>query len=150
MQRLSQKWSTEKILGEENKNYCNHLDVSSILGGPRTCTFIADNLGGGEITRVKRWQSKETFSYDFKDIEKNIMFIAKLYKSCKESLKETASVPYTTMENETAIEARPKYDQETDSVWGYCGLKENHECREFYTISVGDDSQAYERLLERI
>ena len=74
------------------------------------------------------------------------MFVAKLYKSCKESLKEPASVPYTTIEDETAIEARPQYEEETDSVWGYYGLKENHECREFYTISVGDDPQTYESL----
>ena len=41
-------------------------------------------------------------------------------------------------------------DEETDSVWGYCGLKENHECGKFYTTSVGDDPQAYERLLKRM
>ena len=53
------------------------------------------------------------------------MFIAKLYKSCKESLKDTVSVPYSTMEDKTAIEARPQHDGEIDSVWGYCGLKGN-------------------------
>ena len=37
----------------------------------------------------------------------------------------------------TSIEQLPKYDEKTDNVFGYCGLKgENHQCQEYYVIKV--------------
>ena len=47
------------------------------------------------------------------------------------------AIPFLFEEDETSNEQRPEYNQKTDNVFGYCGLKgENHQCQEYYVIKV--------------
>ena len=40
------------------------------------------------------------------------------------------------------------YDEKFDCVWGYCGPLDHHECEENFVIFVGNEEDAYERLVE--
>ena len=68
--------------------------------------------------------SSDSFEYDFYHVRKTVEFIAEFYKGCKMRIEEEKPVPYLKAEDETAIEARPSYDEQLDCVWGFCGLNE--------------------------
>lgn len=73
--------------------------------------MLADNLGGPHIDTVRSWTKKNSFQYDFSNPEKNIRFIASLYKKCKEQLGESRDIPYLKAEDETGIIGKPTYDE---------------------------------------
>ena len=132
----------------ENNTFAEMMEVTLILGGPRVCSFVADNLEGPHIDQIKRWHSMQSFRYDFRDKERNVKFVAELYKSFKTRLGIIEKIPYLKIEDETAIEPRPEFDQSLNVVWGYCGKKDQHECEDIYFIEVGDDLGAYDRLIQ--
>ena len=110
--------------------------------------FVADNLQGPHIDQVKRWHQRLSFKYDFQNFQENVKYIAKLYEDVKQKLDIKEKIPYLKIEDETAIEPRPEYDQRLNIVWGHCGLKEAHLCEDFYAINVSDDQGAYEQLVK--
>ena len=124
------------------------MEVTLILGGPRVCVFVADNLQGPHIDQVKRWHQRLSFKYDFQNFQKNVKYIAKLHENIKRKLDTKEKIPYLKTEDEIAIVVPPKYDQRLNIVWGYCELKEAHLCEDFYAINVSDDQGAYEQLVE--
>ena len=63
--------------------------------------------------------------------------VSSICKSLKHNLAENRDIPFLFMEDETAIEQRIEYDEKTDRVYGFCGLKgEQHKCEDHYTIEV--------------
>ena len=128
--------------------FAQMMEVTLILGGPKVCAFVSDNLNGPHIDTIKRWHSKLSIRYDFSDLRNNVKILAEIYAMHKEKLGIKGKVPYLKIEDETAIEPRPEYDQRLNIVWGYCGLKENHECQDFYAIEVGNKENAYEKLVK--
>ena len=53
-----------------------------------------------------------------------------------------------TAEDETVIIGKCEWDRPRDEVWGWCGPeKENHECDPAFVHVIGDDPQAYQRLV---
>ena len=62
------------------------MEVTLILGGPRVCVFIADNLQGPHIGQVKRCHQRLSFKCDFQDFLENVKYIAKLFEHIKEKL----------------------------------------------------------------
>ncbi len=124
------------------------MEVTLILGGPKVCAFVSDNLNGPHIDTIKRWHSKLSVRYNFSDLRNNVKIVADIYAMHKEKLGIKGKVPYLKIEDETAIEPRPEYDQRLNIVWGYCGLKENHKCKDFYAIEVGNNEGAYEKLVK--
>ena len=133
---------------EDNSDYTDLFESAMIIGEPRICNLLADNLGGPNSETIKLWTKKNSFEYDFSNFEKTFEFIASLYKSCKIRIQESRKVPYLKAEDETAIEARPTYDEKLDCVWGYCGPLDHRECEENFVIFVGNEEDAYERLVE--
>ena len=115
------------------------MEVTLILGGPRVCAFVANNLKGPHINQIKKWHTNFSFHYEFDNYRKNVNYVAELHRTFKERIGLKARIPYTKIEDETAIEPCPEYDQRLNIVWGYCGLKENHVCKDYYVFSVGDD-----------
>ena len=76
-------------------------------------------------------------SFGFRSPETNIKLVSEIYQKYKEKNGESRLIPLLFEEDETSIEQRPEYDEKTDNVYGYCGLKgENHQCKEFYVIKV--------------
>ena len=89
----------------------------------------------------------QSFRYDFSDKERNVKFVAELYKSFKTRLGIKEKIPYLKIEHETVIEPHPEFDQSLNVVWGYCDKKDQHECLDIYFIEVGDDLGAYDCLI---
>ena len=128
--------------------FAQMMEVTSTLGGPKVCAFVSDNLNDPHIDTIKRWHSKLSVCYDFSNLQNNLRILAEIYVMHKEKSGIKGKVPYLKIEDEAAIEPRPEYDQRLNIVWGYFGLKENHECQDFYAIEVGNKEDAYEKLVK--
>ena len=147
-ENIPKKKKGRRHIGTEGDAFSELMEVTLILGGPRVCVFVADDLQGPHIDQVKRWHQRLSFKYDFQNFQENMKYIAKLYENIKRKLDIKEKIPYLKIEDETAIEPRPEYDQRLNIVWGYCGLREAHFCEDFYAINVSDDQGAYEQLVE--
>ena len=53
-----------------------------------------------------------------------------------------------TADDETVIISKCEWDRPRDEVWGWCGPEEeNNECDPVFVHVIGDDHQAYQRLV---
>eukprot|EP00794_Sanderia_malayensis_P000975 gene975-290_t len=77
-----------------------------------------------------------------------LKYISELYRTLKERIGMKESIPYTKIEDETVIEPHPEYDQRCNTVWGYCALKGNHVCQDYYVLSVDDNEDACAKLIK--
>ena len=145
---LPKKSKGHRYQSEENSDYADLFESAMIMGGAKICDLLADNLGGPNSETIKLWTKKNSFEYDFSNFKKTVEFIVSLYKSCKIRIQESRKVPYLKAEDETAIEARLTYDEKLDCVWGYCRPLDHRECEEDFVIFVGNEEDAYERLVE--
>ena len=122
-------------------------EVLLSLGGPRLCTFVAMNIEGPHVNTVQEWR-RQKISPMYRGLnEENIKVVAKIYEKIKVKKNIKTSIPFILAEDETVIEGRGEYDAKTDKIWGFCGPKsEDHKCEDFYTLVVGNNNNAYERL----
>ena len=105
--------------------------------GPKACLFVADNNWGPSIDIVKHWKTLNARQLDFSVPKENMKIVAEIYKSFKELNSEKRPIPFIFEEDETSIEPRPEYDEKTNKVYGYCGVKgDEHRCEDFYAIEV--------------
>ena len=100
-------------------------------------SFVADNLLGPHVHTVMEWHKSKIKPFDFIEPDSVISMVSSIYKSLKHNLNEERDIPFLFMEDETAIEQRIEYDEKTDRVYGFCGLKgEQHKCEDHYTFEV--------------
>ncbi|CAG2201629.1 unnamed protein product [Mytilus edulis] len=70
----------------------------------------------------------------------------KRYKSSTRKFFEALLI-MGAAEDETAIVGTVMYHQDRDELLGFCGPKDNHKCMENNHIKVGNDRDAYDRLV---
>ncbi|CAG2248063.1 unnamed protein product [Mytilus edulis] len=70
----------------------------------------------------------------------------KRYKSSTRKIFEALLI-MGAAEDETAIVGTVMYHQDRDELLGFCGPKDNHKCMENNHIKVGNDRDAYDRLV---
>ena len=89
-----------------------------------------------ESTGCKEPIWKDTAStYDFIEPISVIKMVSSIYKSLKHNLGERRDIPFMFMEDEMVIEQRIEYEEKTDRVYGFCGLKgKQHKCEDHYTF----------------
>lgn len=122
-------------------------EVLLTLGGPRLCSFVSSNLNGPHIHTALDWRSSKLTQYVLGDHQKNVIAVAELYKKAKDTIGLSTQVPCIMAEDETAIIPRPEYQQATDLILGFCGVKgADHVCEDVFTVRVGDDNDAYDHL----
>lgn len=97
------------------------LEVLLMLGGPRIATFVATNLGGPEIHSIHRWRNQHRVDISGGIQETNYKKLGPLYKEAMANIK-SSSVPVLAAEDETAIIGRVTYHQDTDELFGFCGV----------------------------
>eukprot|EP00112_Aurelia_sp_Birch-Aquarium-sp1_P008356 Seg1918.2 transcript_id=Seg1918.2/GoldUCD/mRNA.D3Y31 product="hypothetical protein" protein_id=Seg1918.2/GoldUCD/D3Y31 len=121
-----------------------------IIGGPRLATFVAQNLGGPGIHTIYTWRHKRQLDLQPFPCEENLIQICQIYRGLMEKLS-IKRVPVLTAEDETSIKAVVEYNQKTDQLVGFCGVKsenpKDHHClQESATIVLGDDQDSYDHL----
>ena len=119
-----------------------------IIGGPKICTFVAQNLNGPEKDSVYRWRKKNTLCFvsgiDPKNFENAKTIISGFMQK-----KNIPQIPWLCAEDETGVQKSVTFHQDTDLLIGFCGKKgENHECLVNIRIAVGDDMNSYDKMVE--
>ena len=150
---LAKKPKGHIYVSTNSTDYTDLFEATLIGGGgggvlKPVHTFLSDNLDGPDVDTAKRWFRKHSFKYDFHHVQKLLSLLLNFIREVRSRRGE--AVPYLKAENETAIEARPSYDEQLDCVWVFCGLHENHECKDIYLIPVSNYDGAYERLVQNI
>jgi hypothetical protein len=126
------------------------FEAVRIVGGPRTARLLASNTCGPSDTTQKRAKRKNRFNFVPGPPSKQVFeHLAHMYGQIKSSVGVSGNVLVQTAEDETVIIGQVQWDSKTDQGWGWCGQKQdNHVCDPSFVHVVGDDDQAYERLVQ--
>ena len=142
------------VKGSQGKRYKTSVqqffEVVLIWGGPRLATFVANNLFGPEVHSIYKWRQAKTYNFAQGIILENVKKIASIYSATKKSLGITTPVPVMLAEDETAIIGKIMYDEQSDTLQGFCGINTDpadHKCVEDFFVHIGDDDGAYDRLV---
>lgn len=119
------------------------LEVLLLWGGPRIANFVALNLEGPEIHSIHRWRNQHRTEFAGGIDEANFKKLASIYKEAMARITST-SVPVLAAEDETGIIGSIVYNQATDELLGFCGVKgPEHKCLDYFTVSVGNGEEGY-------
>eukprot|EP00112_Aurelia_sp_Birch-Aquarium-sp1_P026516 Seg944.3 transcript_id=Seg944.3/GoldUCD/mRNA.D3Y31 product="hypothetical protein" protein_id=Seg944.3/GoldUCD/D3Y31 len=121
-----------------------------IIGGPRAARFLAKNLDGPSDDTQRRTKRQHHFRYCPEKLSDRVFqHIAEIYTNIKDEKRIVGDVLVETAEDETVIIGKAEWNSRHDEGWGWCGKAGvNHECKEDFVLKVGDDDDAYERLLD--
>lgn len=123
------------------------LEVLLMLGGPRIATVVATNLGGPKIHSIYRWRNQHRVDMSGGIQETNFKKLGPLYKEAMANVK-SSSVPLLAAEDETAIIGRVTYHQDTDELFGFCGVNEKqHTCLDHFAVVVGDGVEGFKTII---
>ena len=119
------------------------LEVLLMLGGPRIATFVAINLGGPEIHSIYRWRNQHSVDISGGIQQNNFKKLGPVYKEAMAKIK-SCSVPVLAAEDETAIIGHATYHQNTDELFGFCGVNgQQHACLDHFAVVVGDGEEGF-------
>lgn len=115
------------------------LEVLLLWGGPRIANVVALNLGGPEIHSIYRWRNQHRIVFADGIEEVNFKKLASIYKEAMARVTPT-SVPVQAAEDETGIIGQIVYNQASDELLGFCGVKgPEHKCLDYFTVVVGEE-----------
>ena len=79
--------------------------------------------------------------------ETNFKQLSVLYKKAMARGK-VGPVPVLEAEDETGIIGQISYNQRTDELLGFCGVKgTEHKCLDYFTVSVGEGEEGYKSII---
>ena len=140
-----------KSKGHRYNDFTRQLyDALKITGGARAASLLAHNLEGMSRSSMHRSKKKHTFKfYPDKPSRRTFEHLAKLYSGIKSDKNVKGPVLCETAEDETVIIGKCEWDRAKDECWGWCGVEgENHQCDPAFVHVIGDDNQAYQRLVD--
>ena len=143
LETVSRNLHVEKNGKQYRPSFKLFLEVLLMLGGPRIATFVATNLGGPEIHSIYRWRNQHRIDISGGIQETNFKKLGPLYKEAMANIK-SSSVPVLAAEDETAIIGRVTYHQDTDELFGFCGVNgQQHACLDHFAVVVGDGEEGF-------
>lgn len=143
LETVSRNLHVEKNGKRYRPSFKLFLEVLLMLGGPRIATFVATNLGGPEIHSICRWRNQHRVHISGGIQETNFKKLGPLYKEAVANIK-SSSVPFLAAEDETAIIGRVTYHQDTDELFGFCGVNGEHRaCLDHFAVVVGDGKEGF-------
>ena len=143
LETVSRNLHVEKNGKRYRPSFKLFLEVLLMLGGPRIATFVTTNLGGPEIHSIYRWRNQHRIDISGGIQETNFKKLGPLYKEAMANVK-SSSVPVLAAEDETAIIGRVTYHQDTDELFGFCGVNgQQHACLDHFAVVVGDGEEGF-------
>ena len=123
------------------------LEVLLLWGGPRIANFVALNLGGPEIHSIYWWRNQHRIVFAGGIEEVNFKKLASIYKEAMARITPT-SVPMLAAEDETGIIGQIVFNQASDELLGFCGVKGlEHKCLDYFTVVVGNGEEGYNSIV---
>ena len=142
LETVSRNLHVEKSGKRYRPSFKLFLEVLLMSGGPRIATFVATNLGGPEIHSIYLWRNQYCVDISGGIQETNFKKLGPLYKEAMANIK-SSSVPILAAEDETAIIGRVTYHQDTDELFGFCGVNGQHACLDHFAVVVGDGEEGF-------
>ena len=147
LETVSKNFHVEKNGKRYQAPFKLFLEVLLLWGGPRIANFVAINLGGPEIHSIYRWRNQHRTELDGGIKETNFKQLSVLYKEAMATGK-VGPVPVLAAEDETGIIGQISYNQRTDELLGFCGVKgTEHKCLDYFTVSVGEGEEGYKSIV---
>ena len=147
LETVSKNFHVEKNGKRYQAPFKLFLEVLLLWGGPRIANFIKINLGGPEIHSIYRWHNQHHTELDGGIKETNFKQFSVLYKEAMARGK-VAPAPLLAAEDETGIIGQISYNQRTDELRGFCGVKgTEHKCLDYFTVSVGEEEEGYKSIV---
>ena len=104
-------------------------------------------LGGPEIHSIHRWRNQHRTELDGGIKKTNVKQLSVLYKEAMTRGK-VGPVPVLAAEDETNIIGQISYNQRTDELLGFCGVKgTEYKCLDYFTVSVRDGEEGFKTIL---
>jgi hypothetical protein len=117
-------------------------------GGPKTWRFLHETLEAPAESTVRAQFRKDKVHYEPGVSDAVFEAIGKVYERSKAAAKIEEPVAYELQADETTVPGASEYNQRLDSLVGTCGAKGDcHECDVEASIVIGDDEDAYEKIL---
>ena len=118
-----------------------------LWAGPRIANFVALNLGGPEIHSIYQWRNQHRIVFAGGIEEVNFKKLASIYKEAMARITPT-SVPVLAAKDETGIIGQIVYNQASDELLGFCGVKGlEHKCLDYFTVVVGNGEEGYNSIV---
>ena len=74
--------------------------------------------------------------------------VAEIYKDAKIAHGIVGPVPVILAEDETKVKGKVAWEQKSDTLAGFCGVKENHVCMSGFKPSVGSGDDGYNSIVD--
>ena len=104
------------------------------------CDLFSLNYVGPDYSIVKR-DNKKGVQHVADEHGEIFAALAKIYTNAKTAHGLIGPVPMILVEDKTKVRSRVSYEQQFDSLAGFCGPKENHVCISSYKPSVGSEEE---------
>ena len=151
LKTVSRNLHTKKR-GRRYEESCRQFyEVLLILGGPSIAKFVALNLDGPDIDTIHHWRRKSKLNLKLLPCKTNMDQFLALFSELKKK-HNVPLVPVLTAEDETAVKSYVTYEQDSDTLVGFCGEatddKNSHRCMPNVTVVIGDGEAGYTRICE--
>ena len=118
-------------------------EMIKLWGGPRLHNFISLNMDGPSISTTLR-QVKKSLTYIPGEHEHIFEAVGKIYASYKAKHGIYGPIPVCLAEDETIVKKYVRWVAKSDTLVGFCGLKEEHQCQSHFLVTVGEGDAGYE------
>ena len=118
-------------------------EMIKLWGGPRLHNFISLNMDGPSISTTLR-QVRKSLTYILGEHEHIFEAVGKIYASYKAKHGIYGPIPVCLAEDETIVKKYVRWVEKSDTLVGFCGLKEEHQCHSHFLVTVGEGDAGYE------
>ena len=118
-------------------------EMIKLWGGPRLHSFISLNLDGPSRSTTLR-QVRKSLSYIPGEHEYIFEEVGKVYASYKDKHGIEGPIPVCMAEDETVVKKYVRWVAKSDTLVGFCGNKENHQCQSHFLTNMGEGVVFYE------
>ena len=115
--------------------------------GQRMYDLFSLNYVGPTYSTVKR-DNKEGVQHVVGRHGEIFAALAKIYIDAKTAHGIIGPVPVILAKDETKVRSRVSYEQQFDSLAGFCRPKENHVCISSYKPSIGSGEEGYNQIMQ--
>jgi hypothetical protein len=130
-----------------SKNSKCFVQAMKIYGGRRMCDLFTLNFAGPSYTTVKR-ENKKGVQFVPGEHPQIFACVAQIYKEAKSAHGIRGPVPVILAEDETKVKTRVAWEPQRDTLAGFCGWKDEHQCCSTFKPVVGGGEGGYNSIIQ--
>ena len=144
---LAANLNRKKSGNRYSENTKSFAQAMRIYGGRRLCDLFALDFTGPSFDSIRR-ESRKGVLFVFGEHEEIFQSIASIYIDAKAAHGLSRPIPVILAEDETKVKSHVFWEAWSDTLVGFCGLIENHNCVTTYKPVVGVAEVGYNKVLQ--